>query len=65
MRRRAVSNSIKAPAVGASVRSVLLIDRHPDALGKSVSTVLIAFDDAPIFVGKSDRPRGSARRFSR
>jgi hypothetical protein len=43
------------------VRFTLLLDRHPEALGESVGAFLIALDDAPIFVGKSDWPPGFAR----
>jgi hypothetical protein len=47
---------IKAPAISAAVRSVLLFHRRADALGKCLSARLIAFDDALIFVSKSNGP---------
>jgi hypothetical protein len=37
---------------------MLLIDRHPDALGKSVCAYLKALDHAPILVGNLLRRRG-------
>lgn len=41
-------NLINAPAIGAAVRPVLLIDRHPDALGKSVRAFPKALDPTSI-----------------
>jgi hypothetical protein len=57
-RPRAASNLIDAPAIRAAVESASPIDRHPDALGKSIRTFLKALDTAPILVGKFDRPPG-------
>jgi hypothetical protein len=54
----AASNLINAPAIGAAVRSALLIHRHPDALGESIGAFLKALDPAPILVGKFDRAPG-------
>ena len=55
---RAAQNLVNAPAIGAAVRSALLIDRHPDALGKSVRGFLKALDHTPILVGNFLRRRG-------
>lgn len=54
-------NLINAPAIGAAVRPALLIDRHPDALGKSVRAFLKALDPTSILVGKFCWPPGLGR----
>jgi hypothetical protein len=58
------SNLIKAPAVGAAVRSALPGGRRADALGKSLRAFLNALDHAFILVGKFDWPPGLACRCS-
>jgi hypothetical protein len=51
-------NLINAPAIGAAVWLALLIDRHSDALVKSVRAFLKALDPTSILVGKFGRPPG-------
>jgi hypothetical protein len=60
-REATAQNLINAPAIGATVRSALLLDCHPDALVKSVRSFLKALNPAFILVGKFDlRPRAAA-----
>jgi hypothetical protein len=64
-REATAQNLINASAIGATVRSALLLDCHPDALVKSVRTFLKAVNSAFILVGKFDLRRSGRRLLSR